>query len=110
MSVSLFLLGRDMPCAAPSTTPSRSTVCIETATQSMKALECHSLVFVCLGSLAIASGRWNRRRRSGLPIEEQLWVCGAVQTERLVVEFKKHVGIKIVKTLASNLLTSIDLC
>lgn len=37
-------------------------------------------------NLAIESGRWNRRGRGRLPIEQRLCVCGAVQTERHVVE------------------------
>ena len=36
--------------------------------------------------LAIESGRWNRRGRGRLPIEERLCGCGAIQTERHVVE------------------------
>ena len=37
-------------------------------------------------NLAIESGRWNRRGRGRLPVEERLCTCGAVQTERHVVE------------------------
>lgn len=37
-------------------------------------------------SLAIETGRWNRRGRGRLPIEERLCECGLVQTERHVVE------------------------
>ena len=37
-------------------------------------------------SLCIESGRWNRRGRGRLPVEERLCVCGEVQTERHVVE------------------------
>ena len=37
-------------------------------------------------SLAVETGRWNRRGRGRLPIEERLCVCGLVQTERHVVE------------------------
>ena len=36
-------------------------------------------------SLAIESGRWNRRGRGRLPVEERLCVCGAIQTERHVI-------------------------
>ena len=37
-------------------------------------------------SLAIETGRWNRRGRGRLPVEERLCDCGLVQTERHVVE------------------------
>ena len=37
-------------------------------------------------SLVIETGRWNRRGRGRLPIEERLCQCGRVQTERHVFE------------------------
>ena len=37
-------------------------------------------------SLQIETGRWNRRGRGRLPVEERLCGCGLVQTERHVVE------------------------
>ena len=37
-------------------------------------------------SLAIEQGRWNRRGRGRLPIEERLCSCGEVQTEAHVFE------------------------
>ncbi|MPC51898.1 hypothetical protein E2C01_045755 [Portunus trituberculatus] len=37
-------------------------------------------------NLAIESGRWNRRGRGRLPLEERMCVCGAIQTELHVVE------------------------
>ena len=37
-------------------------------------------------SLAIETGRWNRRGRGRLPFEERLCGCGQVQTERHVVQ------------------------
>ena len=37
-------------------------------------------------SLAVEVGRWNRRGRGTLPMEERLCVCGQVQTERHVIE------------------------
>ena len=37
-------------------------------------------------SLAIEVGRWNRRGRGQLPIEERLCVCGQIQTEQHVIE------------------------
>ena len=37
-------------------------------------------------SLAIEQGRWNRRGRGRLPIEERLCTCGQIQSERHVIE------------------------
>lgn len=37
-------------------------------------------------SLAIEEGRWNRRGRGRLPVEERLCSCGHIQTEQHVVE------------------------
>ena len=37
-------------------------------------------------SLAIETGRWNRRGRGRLPIEERLCTCGEIQSEKHVVE------------------------
>ena len=37
-------------------------------------------------SLAIETGRWNRRGRGRLPIEERLCICGRIQSEIHVVE------------------------
>ena len=37
-------------------------------------------------SLAIETGRWNRRGRGRLPMDQRLCQCGLVQTERHVVE------------------------
>ena len=37
-------------------------------------------------SLAVETGRWNRRGRARLPIEERLCVCGLVQNERHIIE------------------------
>ena len=37
-------------------------------------------------SLAVEVGRWNRRGRGRLPLEERLCVCGEIQTEVHVVE------------------------
>ena len=38
-------------------------------------------------SLAVEQGRWNRRGRGRLPIEERLCPCGQIQTERHVFEY-----------------------
>ena len=37
-------------------------------------------------SLVCETGRWNRRGRGRLPLEERLCMCGEIQTERHVVE------------------------
>lgn len=37
-------------------------------------------------SLAVEEGRWNRRGRGRLPMEERLCTCGQVQTERHIIE------------------------
>ena len=37
-------------------------------------------------SLAVEVGRWNRRGRGSLPMEERLCTCGQVQTEQHVIE------------------------
>ena len=37
-------------------------------------------------SLAVESGRWNRRGRGRLPLEERLCSCGVIQTEKHVIE------------------------
>ena len=37
-------------------------------------------------SLAIETGRWNRRGRGRLPYEQRLCQCGQVQTEHHVIE------------------------
>ncbi len=36
--------------------------------------------------LACETGRWNRRGRGRLPLDERLCACGGVQTEKHVVE------------------------
>ena len=37
-------------------------------------------------SLAVETGRWNRRGRGRLPLEERLCTCGQIQTEVHVIE------------------------
>uniref|UniRef100_A0A0P4VRG8 Reverse transcriptase domain-containing protein n=1 Tax=Scylla olivacea TaxID=85551 RepID=A0A0P4VRG8_SCYOL len=41
---------------------------------------------LCGHRLAIETGRWNRRGRGRLPVEERLCSCGGIQTERHAVE------------------------
>ena len=52
--------------------------------------EHHRIAFtrfrVSAHSLAVEVGRWNRRGRGRLPLEERLCVCGQIQTEAHVVE------------------------
>ena len=62
-------------------------------------------------SLVIETGRWNRRGRGHLPMEQRLCQCGLVQTERHVVEvctMSQHIrNIHGVRSL-ENLLLEID--
>lgn len=37
-------------------------------------------------SLAVEEGRWNRRGRGRIPLEERLCECGEIQSERHVIE------------------------
>ena len=60
-------------------------------------------------SLAVETGRWNRRGRGRLPLEERLCVCGSVQTEKHVVEdcpntqhFRDFYGIHTLNDLFSS--------
>lgn len=41
-------------------------------------------------SLAVETGRWNRRGRGRLPVDECLCVCGNIQTEQYVTEVCPH--------------------
>ena len=60
-------------------------------------------------SLAIETGRWNRRGRGRLPVEERLCECGLVQTEKHVIEYcpktqqlRNVYGIRTLHDLFSN--------
>ena len=52
--------------------------------------EFHHIAYTQFGvsgdNLAIETGRWNRRGRGHLPVEDHLCRCGQIQTERHVVE------------------------
>lgn len=72
---------------------------------------------VCGHSLAIETGRWNRRGRGRLPIEERLCRCGLIQTERHVVEvcpvtepFRTHNNINRMEELFDKTLTFDKTC
>ena len=62
-------------------------------------------------ALACEMGRWNRRGRGRLPLEERVCQCGAVQTERHVVKhcpFTQHIRdtygfINLEELLSENL-------
>ena len=65
---------------------------------------------VCGHNLAVETGRWNRRGRGRLPMEERLCVCGLVQTEWHVIEecpdtqyFRDFYGITSLNEMFSNL-------
>lgn len=45
---------------------------------------------VCGHSLVVETGRWNRRGRGRLPLDERLCVCGDIQTEQHVAEMCPH--------------------
>ncbi len=47
---------------------------------------CFTRFWLCGHSLAIETGRWNRRGRGRLLVEERLCECGRVQTEGHVIE------------------------
>lgn len=57
--------------------------------------EIHRVLFtklrVCGHNLATETGRWNRRGRGRIPLEERVCTCGAVQTELHVVESCPHI-------------------
>ena len=62
-------------------------------------------------SLAVEEGRWNRRGKGRLPLEERLCDCGEIQSERHVIEqclksavLRQQYGI----TTIENLLVEID--
>ena len=77
--------------------------------------ETHRVAFtrfrVSSHSLAIETGRWNRRGRGRLPIEERVCTCGQVQTEEHVVSeclISKHIRdqygfLSITELMSSNL-------
>lgn len=53
--------------------------------------EVHRVAFtrfrVSSHSLAVETGRWNRRGRGRLPMEERVCSCGAVQSKEHVISF-----------------------
>ena len=54
--------------------------------QRLSAPETYSRFRLSAHSLAVEKGRWNRRGRGRLPMEERLCSCGQVQTEAHVIE------------------------
>ena len=68
-------------------------------------------------SLAIETGRWNRRGRGRLPVEERLCPCGQVQTEEHVVthcprtqQLRDEYGIHSMRDLNSRQATLQSTC
>ena len=62
-------------------------------------------------SLAIETGRWNRRGRGRLPLDQRLCQCGQVQTERHVLEecaMSQHIRDLYSLTSLENLLLERD--
>ena len=66
-------------------------------------------------NLAIETGRWNRRGRGRLPIEERLCECGLVQTEKHVIEccpktqqLRNKFGIRTLSELFSDIDNSVQ--
>lgn len=69
---------------------------------------------VCGHNLAVETGRWNRRGRGRLPLEERLCACGRVQTERHVIEdcpntqyFRDFYGLSSLNELFSSLSSAV---
>lgn len=68
-------------------------------------------------SLAVETGRWNRRGRGRLPLEERLCSCGAIQTERHVVEIcpvsqriRNDFSVNSLEELFSGNVSSVEVC
>ena len=62
-------------------------------------------------SLAIEEGRWNRRGRGRLPVEERLCSCGEIQTEKHVLEqcrISNHIRRHYDITTMENLMERTD--
>lgn len=83
--------------------------------------ESHRISFtrfrVCGHSLAVETGRWNRRGRGRLPIEERLCRCGLIQRERHAVEvcpltepFRTHYNINKMEELFDKSFTFDKTC
>ena len=72
---------------------------------------------LCGHSLAIETGRWNRRGRGRLPVEERLCECGLIQTERHVIEvcpltahLKNQYDVNVLEDLFNETLPSERVC
>ncbi len=83
--------------------------------------ELHRIAFtrfrVSAHTLAIEAGRWNRRGRGRLPVEERLCMCGNIQTEEHVVsecplsiEIRNVYNIRTIHDLFSGTMRDDDVC
>lgn len=62
-------------------------------------------------------GRWNRRGRGRLPVEERLCVCGAIQTEMhvasncpITLDIRNRYNFSNISTIFSNHRNITDQC
>ena len=86
MSALQHLVGRSVSCTAPQPQPDCPPSIHRTSCSERRFRVSFTRFRVSGHSLAIETGRWNRRGRGRLPVEERLCVCGQVQTEKHVVE------------------------
>ena len=90
-------------------------------TKGHNIFESHRIAFtrfrVSSHSLAVETGRWNRRGRGRLPIEERLCSCGEIQSEVHVInncplsqQFRDEYGFTDITDLMSDKFSNEVLC